>query len=440
MTGYISRLNVALRECAELAGQQGYVTAQALAARMGVTERMARNYLMDLLDLGALEYAGGGRYVLTGAARAKLEEGEVLGGEYTVEAVASARGWGGELSEYMLEKVYRLKGALRELGSREGVRRKLLQAEPPEGFSGGRLILSSRDVEPREVRRVAGEASGYALRGYVLAGLVPITVAYMCSVAAIVELNEVGQVEDLKFLRRPDVRDFRGGEPFDEGLVELAVEHPELLIAGRKVAARLLCARLKLANMLDAVERGVELAVSKGTLLPHGFVLPGSELFKRLEREVAERYEKLVERARERGVTLASIIDEPRDYRFYEAVRGLLGLKLARVSDAAFLSYVLDQWEYTAPLRVSRERGRSVEDWYEFYWKVGERLIKVEYVTRSDPVEAQRELIASLAPNLQVGGMPVGVSEAESAAKAHLSWIRRAFEQALNRAFREGGP
>ncbi|MEM0226583.1 MAG: hypothetical protein QXF46_06875, partial [Thermofilaceae archaeon] len=81
-----------------------------------------------------------------------------------------------------------------------------------------------------------------------------------------------------------------------------------------------------------------------------------------------------------------------------------------------------------------------VEDWYEFYWKVGERLIKVEYVTRGDPVEAQRELIASLAPNLQVGGMPVGVSEAESAAKAHLSWIRRAFEQALNRAFREGGP
>lgn len=431
---YISRLSEALRACAEIAGGAGYVTARELAERMGVSDRMARNYLIDLLEAGALEYVGGGRYVLTGVSRQKLLEGETLGEPFDIEAVAAAGLGHRAVLEFMLDRVYRVMDAAKKLGDREGLRRALLQAKPPEPFAGDRLVYSSRHVEPREVRKLTGEACASHLEGYVLAKLIPLVVVYVCSVAAVVELSEYGQVKSVEYLRRPDIRGFRSGEPFDEGLVELALEHPELLLAGRKMAARLLAARLKLMNMLDAIEKGADLAVSRGTLLPHGFVLPGSELLRELQRDIEGKYALLLAKSRERGVAIASIVEEPRDTRFYESVRPVLGLKLPRVSDAAFLAYVLEPWEYTAPMALERERGRSVENWYEFYWRVGNRLVKVEYTTADDPLAAQRALIAVLAPNMQVGGRPVGVAEAYAEAQRHLRWIKEAFKLALSRA------
>lgn len=437
-SAYASRLDEALRVCAEVAGEAGYVTARLLAERMGVTDRMARNYLVDLLEAGALEYVGGGRYSLSSAARAKLGESEALGGRLGVEAVAAAGGWAPEVLEFMLERVYRLGSALRGLGDRGDLRRRLLGLGPPGDFVGDRLVYSAGEVEPRELGRIAGEACDYELRSYVVAALVPLTVAYVCSVAAVVKLGEGGQVEAVEFLRKPEVRDFRESEPLDGGLVELAVEHPELLLAGRRVAARLLAARLKLINVARAVERGVELAVSRGTLLPHGFVPPWGGALGRLHEEVSLKYGELVRRAGEGGTTLASIVDEPRDSRFYEAVRRELGLGPPRVSDGAFLSYALEPWEFTAPMRVAEERGRRVEGWFEFYWKVGRRVVKVEYVSAGDPLEVQLELVGALAPNMQVGGRPTGVAEAEAEARRHLGWVRRAFEQAMRRALGSG--
>jgi len=80
---------------------------------------------------------------------------------------------------------------------------------------------------------------------------------------------------------------------------------------------------------------------------------------------------------------------------------------------------------------VERERGRRVEGWYEFYWKVGERVVKIEYVAAGDPLEAQERLLRLLTPNLQVDGRPVGVSEAAIELDRHLQWVKRTFELAL---------
>lgn len=418
----------------ELAGRLGYVTASDLAERMGVGERMARNYLVDLREVGAVEYVGGGRYVLTSAARECFAGAEAFGEGLSVEGVASRALWRYEVVGFMLERAYRLVRAAGELGDRGRLRAGLLGLRPPEGFAGERLVSSSREVEGCRVGRLAGEAGASEMEGFVFMGLMPVTVVFVCSAVAVAQLDEWGRVSSLELRRRPDARDFRGGEPFDDGVAELALEYPELLAAGRRVAARLLLARLRLRNVLEALEPGVELVVSKGTLLPHGFVLPGSELLRRLQGEVEELFRRAQERAAELGVPLASVTSEPRDYRFYEAVRRELGLRLRRVSDAAFLAYLLEPWEYTAPMEVREERGRRVDNWFEFYWKVGSRVVKVEYVTRGDPVEAQRALIAALAPNMQVGGSPTGVAEAEVEARRHLRWVKLSFTLALKRA------
>jgi hypothetical protein len=436
---YVSRLNAALKACAELAASEGFVTAQRLAEALGVTERMARIYLVDLLELGALEYAGGGRYRLSAGSAGLLERWEAVGEELSVEGVVLGDPRR-EAVSYMLEKVYRIREVVAGLGRREELRRKLLSLPPPEGFAGDKLVSSSKDLEPGRVAFVAGEAAGAKLANYVLAKYVPITVAYVSSVAALARLADYGQAEAVEYLRRPSVREFRGEEPFDGGPYELRVEYPELLAAGRRIAARLLAARLRLLNAAEALERGMELVVAGGTMLPHGFVVPGSSELRRMAGELAELHGKVVGLAAERGAALASFVTDPRDYRFYEAVRGWLGLRVRRVNDAAFLAAVLEPWEYTAPMRVERERGREVEGWYEFYWKVGERVVKVEYVARGDPLEEQERLLSLLAPNMHVDGRPVGVTEATIELDRHLRWIKRTFELALRAASRwEGG-
>ena len=427
---YVSRLNAALKACAELAASEGFVTAQRLAEAMGVTERMARVYLVDLLELGALEYAGGGRYRLSAGSAGLLERWEAVGEELTVEGVVLGDPRR-EAVSYMLEKAYRITEAVAGLGRRGELRSKLLSLSLPEEFAGGRLVSSSKGLEPGRAVFVAGEAAGARLANYVLAKYMPITVAYVSSVAALVRLAEFGQAESVEYLRRPSVKEFRGEEPFDGGPYELRVEYPELLAAGRRIAARLLAARLRLLNVADALERGAELVIAGGTMLPHGFVVPGSAELKRMAEELAELHRKVVELAAERGAALASFVRDPRDYRFYEAVRGWLGLKVRRVNDAAFLTAVLQPWEYTAPMQVERERGRLVEGWYEFYWKVGERVVKVEYVAKGDPLEVQEQLLRLLAPNLQVDGKPVGMSEASMELERHLQWVKRMFELAL---------
>lgn len=433
--GYAARLNDALRACVEVQAEHGYVTAQLLAERMGVTGRMARNYLADLVGVGALSYAGGGRYVLTGDASRLLEEDAVGLGELDVEGVALSSG-GPEVLEALLERVYRIRRRLGRLGDPAVLREALLSMEPPEGFAGDRLVMSSRELEPGRPSALVGEASKGVLRTYVLAGAVRLSVAFVCSVAALARLDEMGQVLHSSFLRRPSLREFRGAEPFDEGLYELEVEAPELLVAGRRVATRLLAARLKLLNLLDAVETWeADAYVSRGSLLPHGFVPVRSRELERLSSEVRGLFDRLVWEAQERGLVLASLVAAPRDYRFFEAVAARLGVGGVRVSDAALLTLVLEPWEYTAPLKVERERGRKVEGWYEFYWRVGRRVVKVEYVARGDPAEAQERIVRVLAPNFLVGGEPVGVAEAVRDLERHVGFIKRAFETALRGVF-----
>ena len=433
---YVARLNSVLKLCVEVQAEEGYVTAPSLARKLGVTDRMARNYLADLVEVGALTYAGGGRYRLTKEAGRMVEEEELGLGELDVEATALSSGRV-DVLEALLERVYRIKKRLGRLGDPAALREKLLDMKAPGIFASDRLIYSSRDLEPRRVSFLVGEASRGLLKNYLLAGSIRLSVAFVCSVATRVKLDEMGQVLYSSYLRRPSLKPFKGNEPFDEGLYELEVEAPELLVAGRKVATRMLAARMKLLNLVDAVGRwGADAYISRGSLLPHGFIPVKSKELERMRGEINELFEALVGVAEEKGLVLASLVGRPRDYRFFEAVSRELGVDGLRVSDAALLSLVLEPWEYTAPMRVESERGRRVEGWYEFYWRVGKRVVKVEYVAREDPLRAQETIVSMLAPNFLVTGEPVGVVEAVRDLDRHLGFVKKAFETALRGVFR----
>jgi len=429
---YASRLEGVFKACLELSAERGYFTPSELAERLGVTERMARYYLIDLVSIGAVEYAGGGRYRLTeGASRAVLRA-EVFGADSQLESVVAETLLSNpEVADALFERVYRLRKRLEALGDRAALRRAF-ESLAGDVLVGDRAILSSRELEPSRPSTLAGAAYEAMLRDYALAGSIVIAVAYLAACVAHVQLDEAGQVSGVRFVRRPDLRSFRGSQPFDEGVLELAVERPELLAAGRRLAARFIVARMTYEAMRSQVEsEPPELALLGGSLWPHGFVVWGSRELQKLKEGMESAFLDLLDAASSRGVTLAGVVLVPRDSRLFAAVSGRLGLGGPAVSDFALLSYVLEPWEYTAPMSLERERGKSVSGWYEFYWKVGERLVKVEYVTRSDPLAVQEEIVRALKGNFYARGEPLGVAEARAEAGRLVKHLEAWFRGAL---------
>ncbi|QOJ78815.1 DNA double-strand break repair nuclease NurA [Infirmifilum lucidum] len=437
---YAFRLEAAFKACLEASVDKGYFTPSELAARMGVSERMARYYLIDLISLGAVEYAGGGRYRIAENASKALLRAEVFGSEFLLEeAVAEALAGSPEAAEAMLERVYRLRKRIEALGDRGTLRRAL------EGLAGvvlesEKAIYSARDVEPLRPLHIAGASYESLLRSYVVAGGVVLAAAYLGSCVASLKLDEEGQVESVRYVRRPDLKSFRGSQPFDEGVLELALERPELLAAGRKLAARFIVSRMTFEALADVVRSdGVELALVGGSLLPHGFLVWASRELQTLRESMENSFLELLEAAEARGVTLVGVVPASRDSRFFAAVSERLGAGLSGVSDLAFLSYVLDPWEYTAPMRVEKERGREVRNWYEFYWKVGSRLLKIEYVTWGDPLLVQENIVRALKGNFYASGEPVGVREARAEASKLVRLLEAMFRGALEVVIRGEG-
>lgn len=434
---YASRLEAAFRACLEVSGEKGYFTPSELAARMGVSERMARYYLIDLMSIGAVEYMGSGRYRLTENASRALLRAEVFGSDSPMEEVVTGHlALNPEAAEYMLERVYRLRKRLEALGDRDRLR-SALEGLAGTVFEGDRAVYSSKDLEPQEAARVAGAAYEAMLRSYVVAGSIVLTAAYLGSCVALLELDEGGQVASVKYVRRPDLRQFRGSEPFEDGVLELAVERPELLVAGRKLASRFIVSRMMFESLASVLEsEAPELAVVGGSLWPHGFLTWSSRELQRLKGEAEEKFLDLLEAARRKGVVLVGVVSAVRDSRVFAAVSERLGLGLSGMSDLAFLNYLLDPWEYTAPMRLEREKGREVEGWYEFYWKVGRRLVRIEYVTRKDPLAVQEEIVRALKNKFYASGEPLGVAEARAEASKLVRLVESMFRGALGVVFR----
>ena len=400
--------------------------------------------------MGLAFYEGGGRYVLNSEALAPvLSRAEALnGGELRVDDFLPDVLARASRDDAFLRKALKILDKLgATVSGRLELRDRLLRTEPPGGspFVGDRLLVPKSSYA-QELRGLAsskalGESSGYHLSNYLAGGCVPLTVAYVASCALVAAFDELGDLVESRARKKPSVRKFSGQEPFgeDEPLYELSVEYPELLMLGRKMASRLLKEYYRFRNCAEVLEEeeGLAIAVTRGSLLPHGFVLAREcDVLRRLMRSVREAFDEAVKRSSEKGVVLVGISKSPRDYRFFGAVKELLGLRMPPMSDYAFLHSVMRDGDATAPMSLPRERGRVVENWYEFYVRRGPYLYKLEYVTDRDPVEVQREILTLLYPAFLVGGSLPMVAEAERYCRTYLARIKQRFESALRAALR----
>jgi len=435
-----------------ISAKKGFITPYDIAEELKVTARAARDYLSDFTNMGLMFYEGAGRYVVNREAlHDVVQESQTIGDsqlrieDFMPEVLAKASRNNVFFKKalkiikklgYSLEKVDEIREALLKPGSTKGYE---------DLFVGDRLLYTRAQydlmLKGLVNAKAVGEYSHSILSNYIIGGTFPLTVAYLTSCAVIAEFDHVGELASTRVKRKPEIKPFSGKEPYndDELLYELSVEYPELLTLGRKIASRFLKEHYRYSNCIEILkdERELTIVVSKGSLLPHGFVLAKKcDVLKTLMKSMLESFKELIDLADKRSITLVAISKTPRDNRYFKAVRELLNLNLPSMSDYAFLYPLMRDGDATSPMRVPKERGKNVENWYEFYLKRGNYLYKLEYVTKRDPLEEQREILSILYPAFIVGGSLPMITEAERYCITHLSNLKLHFEAALRTALK----
>ena len=402
------RLNSVLRTCLRLAESRGSFTVGDVALELGISERAAREYLEDLRVLGYLEYVGGGAYELRLSEASRLlkalEEDPLASA--TVDLMVPADKVLSVMSNRrVFDKVRKL---LERIGGWPGdlaeVRDRILKVHPSDVgldgvVAGDKLILTSRDYVPIFLHDIViGGVSTCELKiDYVFRNLFPLSVVFIAAAGEGMKYM-MGDYEISWHVWRPRLERFQGSEPFDEDepFYELASEMPELLEAGRRIAARLLTESTKikvcddLINKISKVKSKYYWVFMDGTLKLHGFVLGNmSRRLKALWEEVNSQFENLARKAMEHDIRLVGVVSKPYGSTMSKAIADYLNLKGYHASDFHFFSLVLQEGDATAPIRVPEERGKeepSDAAWYELYWKPkeGYTVLKLEFLVRND--------------------------------------------------------
>ena len=429
---YAGRLTLVMNTVLELSAEGNLIEVARVAECLNVTERMARDYLSDLEELGLLEYQGMGVYTVNRdrlknvLMRFAVEGGIYLRPEDLVPETT-----------YFIEKASKILKKITITTSKSiEIRERMLKTAPKEPFHGDSLVIPVDEYADSITgfsEGVLGEASIGEVRNYIIAETFPITVTYIASATALLTKQDFEEAT-LKFRLRPKIRSFTKRDPFDVGepLYELSVEYPELLLLGRKMAARLLKEIERYKNLRDSLDDEPSIAITRGSLIAHGFILSMKCSVLRILMERAESiFTDTVEEYLKRGILLISIVESSRDNRLFRYVKGELELELPEMSDVNFLIHVLRDGDATAPMKLTRERGRSVENWYEFYLRRGERVYKIEFISKKDPLEVQKTILCTLYPEFQIGGRIPVVSDAKERAKIYLWKVKKKFESVL---------
>ena len=445
---YQNRLSFVLNICLKISAQKGFITASDLANELKVTVRAAREYLSDFTRLGMMYYDGGGRYIINKEMILPiLHKVEAINGQLRIDDFIPQIFSYAAKNNAFFKKAFRV---LEKVGYTvthvENIRRLLISKNVPDNLKDivmGDKLLYDKSYYEFELKglancKVVGEYSSYRLKNYLVADVLPLTVAYIASCACIIEFDVTEQPVSSKIIRRPSIKPFKNNEPYreEELLYELSVEYPELLMLGRKIAARFLKEQYRYKNLLEALnEENIALIVTHGTLKPHGFIISKRcDVLNRLLTEFEKLFKDFLSNVMKKGIIFVSIYEEPRDHRFFNLVRNFLGLKMQAMSDYAFLSSIMRDGDITSPIKVVKERGKEEENWYEFYLKRGEYLYKLEFITNEDPIKVQKKILSLMYPSFMISqGVPSlpMLIEAERACQLHLNWLEKNFELAL---------
>ena len=170
--------------------------------------------------------------------------------------------------------------------------------------------------------------------------------------------------------------------------------------------------------------------------MPHGFVVASKELIK-LRNTAHDLFLQLLNLAQKQGVILVGVSMSPHDNYIIRTLLKAKKIKIGETSDLNLMTGVLNSGDATCPILRIAEKGRPrVQDWYEFYVKVGTIALKIEMITK-DPLETQKEILKSLytltIPSPKAGVLPGPgvVGAAQDSALRHIGELQRTVELAI---------
>jgi len=449
---YRARLSTLISLCLEIETEYGYVDARLLAKKAGLTDRAVRDYINDLLSLGILVYAGGGRYrvnrdLVESVLRLYYTEPSV---QLRIEDFITPSFVQSILRTKELDdKVRRVLGKLNlELIFSGTLRDKIRDLRIREGeygpLVGDRVVMRgvARDVVLDDVW-VPGSFSAKHLAHYGLGYYALISIVYL-SAGVYIGYFEKNVLNDHKSIKRvvPELIPFEERQPFVPGdpFYEISTDFPELLDAGRRLAARLLKEILHYhldLRMLKEYGDMFDVYFRSGTLVPHGFFVQAKKLVQ-LKDECHDLFYRLVDLGRKKGVIVAGITPFSVDNILLRTVEEMLNTKIADTNDINFLMNVLENGDTTCLIKREREKGKpQIEGYYEFYIKCRDFVVRVDFVSHEDPwaeYEKLRDLVYSTFVTPPRPGMYPGpgvVNGAQELAYRNLEQLMRMIEGSL---------
>lgn len=453
---YYDKLSAILRICLDLYNKYGVVSLDKLIDEANIGERMLREYLKDLVALNILIYVGGGQYLVNQDRVESLIR--LLGGEpKIVDFIDPSLVRGMKTSREITVRITRI---FEKLGIKDVLDIRIkerVRGEPqkplPQSVLGDKLVLSGvcRKVILDDIR-ISGSASTYVVRDYSLnihgEPFAFLTIAYVGASAFVGYYRNNMLVVDESVVRSiPRFEVYEGRSPFieEEPFYELVTEYPELLGIGRKLAARLISELIHYKLDIEILEEfgdDIDLYIRYHSLLPHGYIISARRLME-LQNKVYGAFEKFLEIARKKNVVVAGLSIKSHDNLFVKLLNNHYGLKLMNVNDDNVLLFLLNDGDTTAVVNRPVERGRvRIDNWYEFYMKIGDEILKLEYISYGKPIEEYakiRDLVYSsyvVRPAQSVIYGPGPVVMAYDRAQFHANEIERLVRSILDGTFR----
>ncbi|MHA1470991.1 MAG: hypothetical protein ACTSSP_10605 [Candidatus Asgardarchaeia archaeon] len=451
------RLTALLNIILEIQQRKGHVTPKELTEKTSLTDRSIRDYLKILTTLGVLEYEGSGRYSVNQRRLYQvmmnnvLEPTPMITLEDFIDPVRVAElahlGSINEKIKSILKRVdmdYLLSGKLRD-----ELRNLRIDSELERwGFVGDKFILErrARDLFLDNVW-FSGSASAYTLGNYRYRDIMTMSIVFLSAANYVGYFSRnVLDRDRSKSIIRPYLRTYKGKEPFLPGdpFYEMTSDFPELLESGRKIAARYLVEYQHLSADYEAIkEYGDKFRIlfRNGSLVPHGFIVYSRHLMELRDR-VHTLFKRLLELSRKKDVLLVGVSVVPHDNYIIRILNTVKRMKIGETSDLNLMLGILYDGEATCPVKRKTERGRPpISNWYEFYIKRHNFVLKVEMITDS-PLEDQERVLDTLyslslpAPDRSVLSGPSIAGTAQILAKNNLMFLKRNIEMAIHGALR----
>ncbi|MHA1609200.1 MAG: hypothetical protein ACTSUJ_04255 [Candidatus Njordarchaeales archaeon] len=452
---YAARLSEIINVCLDIFSRYGFVSAPIIAEKTGLSDRMVRNYLNDLVDLGVLFYVGEGRYSIN------FEKLEIVSRIIGLEPRTQL-----SLDDFVDPNFFKLLESSRVLRERmkklldrlgwstlfvEEVRERIYNEHLPGGI---RDLIGDRFIYRHGARRIflddiyiGGSSNEYEIENFGISDFSVLTITYLSSASYIAFYKNDVLVRE-KCLERavPDISQFYGKEPFvpEEPFYEMTTDFPELLGLGRKIASRLLSqiAHYKLdIAILEKYGDDIAVYFREGSLFPHGYIVRAKKLVE-LQRKAYDYFQKLLNVSRKKGVLIAGISFRSYDNIFARTLSDYLGVNLATSSDDHVLNALMDDGDVTALIARGPEKGKpTIQNWYEFYIKCHSQVLKVEFISIGDPwgdYEKLRDFVYSSAihsPRSKWEAGPGPLLTANVLAARNISELQRTIRGVLRAAF-----